>query len=242
MSEQTTDKPTQAVFERVHARPVSPPDPQHGRLVHLAWSAPEQGDRLVQIYANGELAGTSMSPADREAWLVLDAAAHTQIELLAVTPNDATTPHTDALAGASPPACPAGSFDLTRDAALPIDARLRLTIDDSADALLTPLFPADAARSGFGSVFGEGGFGYDAATGPGLGLGQLGYGPLGTDGDALRWRDRTLGTGDHTLHLALVDAAGRPASEQSDLPLTITRLPDPPAGLALDDDLQLTWT
>jgi hypothetical protein len=233
--------PTQQVFDRVIARPVAPPDPQHGRLVHLAWSAPSQAGRLVQAYVNHQLTAVSASPADREMWLVLDAAAHHEIELLAMYPSDAATPSPKLLAGVDPPTAPSGSVQLLRDVSLPIDARLHATLDGDAP-ISTPLFPADTPRGGFGAVFGRGGFGYDATPGPGLGVGELGHGPLGVDGDALRWRDDALPAGQHTLQLELRDDAGQPLTPALDTAFTVTRLPDPPRDLTLDTDLKLTWT
>ena len=241
MSQLSPQHPSQQVFEHVLARPVNAPDGQHGRLVHLAWSAPAQGDRLVQFYVNAELAGVSASPTEREAWLVLDTSVHHQIELLAVDPVDAATPSSQLLAGLDPPTQPMAAVGLLRDMRLPIDAQLSISLDEQIP-VSTPLFSIDTPRGGFGAVFGEGGFGYDASTGPGLGLGQLGYGPLGTDGDLLRWQDATLSPGTHTLQLALHDTQGQPAAQLQTLNLTINRLPDPPGALALGGDLQLTWT
>ena len=241
MSPTTNLNPNQQVFDRVLARRAAPPDPLHGRLVHLSWSAPQQGARLVQWYVNGVWAGVSASPGDREAWLLVDAGGHQQIELLAVDPADAATPSPALLAGVDPPTAPAASALVLRDNALPIDAWLSVAVD-GGEPQRTPLFAADAPRGGFGAVFGEGGFGYDASTGPGLGRGQLGDGPLGTDGDALGWRDDTLPTGAHQLRLALQTPVGDPLSAERTMDFTITRLPDPPTAVTLTADFLLTWT
>lgn len=67
MSFTETYNATQQVFDLVLARPVDAPDLQHGRLIHLMWRAPEQGQRLVQFYLNRQLCGTSGSITQREA-------------------------------------------------------------------------------------------------------------------------------------------------------------------------------
>ncbi|MFN3167518.1 MAG: hypothetical protein ACE37H_10690 [Phycisphaeraceae bacterium] len=237
----TPSNPTQAVFERVIARPVAAPSPQHGRLVHIAWSAPHQGARVVQAYANGRWTAVSASPTDRELWLVLDAGKHHEIELLAVDPIDAATPSQSLLGGIEPPTTPAVSVGVLRDPSLPIRARLHATLNAAA-GVSTRVCPPDAARGGFGSVFGEGGFGYDATPGPGLGAGELGLGPLGVGGEALRWCRDGLPAGEHTLRLEVRDEDGHAITPALDTHFTLTRLPDPPSGVALDADLQLTWT
>lgn len=241
MIQMTVPQPTQQVFERVIVQPVTTPDTQHGRLVHIDWSAPDQGGRLVQFYDNNALVGCSRSPEDLEAWLVLDAGAHHQIELLAVRPQDAATPSQQYLAGVDPPTRPSASASVLRALTLPIDADLRVRIDTGQE-VTAPLFSPDTPRGGFGAVFGAGGFGYDASAGPGLGLGQLGFGPLGIDGDALVWRDDSLARGDHTIELSLLDKSGQPAATPESLEISTSRLPAPPTNLSLSPALQLTWT
>lgn len=241
MSTPLPDNATQDVFDDVLARPVAAPALEHGRLIHVQWSAPEQGERLVQLYVNNALAGYTRDPREREAWLSCGIGRHHQIELLAVEPADVGVSCPALLVGAEPATQPTGSFALLRDESLPLDATLGVAIDGGQVVKRTALFAADTPRAGFGAVFGEGGFGYDASTGPGLGYGDLGYGPLGADGRALRWRDDTLSPGDHTLTISLNDADGRAVVPDLDLNLTIARLPEPPTDLTLDDNLQLTW-
>ncbi|MEM6257269.1 MAG: hypothetical protein AAGI37_03025 [Planctomycetota bacterium] len=242
MSHPTTHNATQQVFELVLARPVAAPDLQQGGLVHLLWRAPHQGDRLVQVYLNGRLSGASRSITEREAWLVVDHNGHTEIELLAVSPSAASTDLASELAGVQPATQPSASVTLLRDHGLPVDASVSASVLGHAGRDRAPLFSPTDARGGFGAVFGEGGFGYDAATGPGLGLGELGFGPLGSGGGALRWRNDSLQAGTHTLDLSLNDPAGRPAAESLSLELTIDRLPAPPQDVAVAEPFNLTWT
>lgn len=241
MSLTTPHNATQEVFELVLARPVKVPDLQHGRLVHLLWRAPDQGDRLVQFYLNGRLSGHALSSTQREAWLILDHESHTQIELLAVDPGSATEDLANELSGVSPATQPAGALTVLRDLSLPAGTSLGVAVD-GLPAERVALFAPGDARGGFGAVFGEGGFGYDASTGPGLGMGGLGFGPLGSDGGALRWRNDSLASGQHTIDLSLQDAAGMDAAQSTSLQQTIDRLPNAPGDVELNQDLQLTWT
>lgn len=232
---------TQQVFERVLARPVAAPDTQQGQLVHLFWQAPEQGERLVQFYLNGHLAGSSLSITQRDAWLVIDHAQHIEVELLAVDPASVTVDLASKLAGLTPTTQPTAAISVLRDLSLPVDTTLTVSVDAGPADRLALFSPGDA-RGGFGAVFGEGGFGYDTSTGPGLGLGELGYGPLGSGGDALRWRDETLPIGPHTIDLSLEDQAGRAVAQRMSQPITIDRLPDAPMAVELTSALYLTWT
>lgn len=239
MSTTNPHNPTQQVFEWALARPVSSPDPQHGRLVHLMWHAPDQGQRLVQFYLNGRLSGASRSITQREAWLLVDHDQHVQIELLAVSPASAAVDLSGLLAGAIPPTRPAAVLSLMRDVSLPVDAQVAISVAEAGIDERIALFEPGDPRGGFGSVFGEGGFGYDASTGPGLGSGELGYGPLGSDSDTLRWRSERLPTGTYDIELVLESPSSPP--RHTPLTLSIDRLPTPPTNVQLNDDLQLTW-
>jgi|GEM_PF-2423665 len=241
MSAELSYNAMQSVIERVIARAVMPPDPQHGQLVHLQWFATLQADRLVQIYANGQLIDHSASSADRDAWLLLPAEEHTQIELLAVAAEYASVPLQGLLAGYDPPTQPVASLALLRDYALPVGTVLCVQSNAQPHADCSPLFSQADARGGFGAVFGEGGFGFEASVGPGLGYGELGYGPLGIDGDALRWREAGLADGPHTLTLSINDSAGNAITTELDIDITIRHLPAPPTNLAFSDDLILSW-
>lgn len=237
-----TNHPTQAVFERVLARPVDAPDLHHGRLVHIMWLAPQQGDRLVQFYLNRRLSCNSRSTTQRDAWLIVDPDKHTQIELLAVCPAESSVDRSELLAGIAPATQPGASLQLLRDVSMPIASVVAIKPGSASVADRSPLFSPSDPRGGFGAVFGEGGFGYDASTGPGLGLGALGYGPLGTDGDALSWFNDALPEGVNTLALSLEDRTGQTRSQEQSVAIEIDRLPTPPDEVALNDDFQLTWT
>ena len=241
MSPNAIHNATQQVFQLVLARAVDAPELQHGRLIHLLWRSPQQAERLVQFYVNDQLYGYSLSIMQREAWLVVDHSRHVQIELLAVEPASVTIDLRDALVGPTPSTRPGVGLSVLRDLSLPVGTTLGVSVDSGSPERI-PLFSPGDARGGFGAVFGEGGFGYDTATGPGLGLGELGYGPLGSDGDVLRWQDETLATGSHTITLSLEDSTGLAVTQTTSVPCTIDRLPAAPSDVVLNKNLQLTWT
>lgn len=241
MNVMTTYNTTQQIFELALARMVATPDLQHGRLVHLSWRAPEQGGRLVQFYLNGELSGSCLSAGQREAWMVIDPDRHVEIELLAVDPSVVGVDFAGELAGAGVGTQPTASIAVLRDLSLPAETSLSVVVDGREPERIGLFLPSDI-RGGFGAVFGEGGFGYDASLGLGLGQGELGYGGLGSGGVALRWRDDTLSPGAHTVALSLEDDAGRVSGQSTSVQVTVDRLPSAPLHVELDDDFHLTWS
>ena len=236
---------TQDVFELMLARPVVTAGGDHRSLVHLWWKAPLQGDRLVQVYVNGLLTEASQDPDQRDMWLILDRSRPQRIELIAVDvsdPDQVWRAHPERLASWSPKVSSVVSLTALRDERLPVDTELSVEVDGSA-VDQGALWPADAHRGGFGSLFGLGDFGGDAITGPGLGQGELGMGPLGTDATAWAWRRDDLDIGSHELALSPQDAAGRPVANPPSLEaITIERLPPAATTLTIDPDFTLRWT
>lgn len=238
-----TDMPThdKTVFERVLVRPVATEDVLHGALMHLWWSAPRQGDRLVQVYANDRLHTVTLDPAQRELWLVFAPGHAQRIELAVVARQDAYIPRPQPWATATATPRDTVQAVVLRLPTAPVGSKVDVRMDGQTPAA-APLFGDRDARIGLGSVFGEGGFGLDAAVGPGLGLGELGLGPLGSDGDAWRWSRNDLPAGAHTLTLTHTDAAGRAIAPTTTTNITIDRLPPPPTRVTLRDDLTLAWS
>jgi hypothetical protein len=237
------NEPTQTIFELVLARPIVRVGGDDPGLVHLWWAAPQQGDRLVQVYVDDRLYDVTPWPDQRELWLVLDRRQAHRIELLGVSIDDERgvwSPRLEHLRGWSPAVRDVGQLALLRDPTLPVHSQIEVMVDG---ALMdrAPLWPDDAPRAGFGAVFGEGGFGFDAATGPGLGLGELGRGPLGSDGTAWRWRHAELATGEHQVAIDAFDETGQPAATTLERTLAIERLPSPPDYVQMDDNFTLSW-
>lgn len=227
--------PTTDVFELVTARAA------HGRPweVLVAWRAPTQGDRLVQLYVDQRLAAVTTHPDDREATLLIDPSHRRTIEPLAVDADSAGLEMPHALASWHRGERHAMTAEVMRDERFAPDAALRRSVDGE-EPQTAPLWDHGVARSGFGGLFGLGGFGFDDAAGPGLGRGELGRGPLGSDGDALRIRHDALAAGEHTLTLEGIDAAGRPLAPPLTQTHTVTRPPAPPAALRVENG-RLHW-
>lgn len=231
---------TQDVFELTLARPAELATGEAPWLVHLWWRAPAQGQRLVQVYVDGQWAAMTDSPNERELWLLMDRSVPHRLELLAV---DAMDPEVWSRSWPGSLRGWSGVRDSAhwvwlRDEALPADTKLELLAPEGALAS-GPLWSAQAHRGGFGAVFGEGGFGYDAATGPGLGLGSLGDGPLGTDGSALEHTMTGLPEGASRVSTR-VTATGRLGAD-AETELEIAHVPEPVRGLERVGDSAVRW-
>lgn len=236
--------PTQHVFTLVLARPVITAAGEHPSLVHLWWHAPDQGDRLVQVYVDGLLVFTTADPAQREMWLTCDRSVAHRIELLAVSIHDTDAihqSHPHLLMSWSPRPSTEIDVRLLRDESLAVDTRVTVRLNDLPVAESLMWGPHDH-RAGFGSLFGEGSFGHDDATGPGLGAGGLGQGALGSDGGALGWRIENLPAGENTIHLAATNAAGFAVALPVSRTVVSQPLPLPPSSIALDSNFVLSWT
>lgn len=235
---------TQDIFELVLARPLVHADGDDAMQVHLWWRAPQQGSRLVQVYVNDALHDVTAWPAHREMWLLLDRTQAQRIELLAVDPalvNDVWRPQPALLKQWSPGIADVAALSLVRDEALPVGTQVTVSIDGS-EVDRGPLWSSETTRSGFGALFGEGGFGTDAATGPGLGEGELGFGPLGSGGTAWRWRRDDLPAGAQAIELAVHELDGQSVLAPMTLPPhTLERLPAPAQGVRAEPGPVLRW-
>ncbi len=236
---------TQDGFELTLGRAVMQESGEHDGLVHVWWRDAWVEDRLVQVYVNGELFDVTADPDQRELWLVLDRSQPNRIELLAVpagSPDLMWNAKPERLMSWNPPIRDVAEAQVLRDESLPIDTRIEVVVDGEAVAAGS-LWPGDVARSGFGGLFGLGGFGHDAASGVGLGRGELGFGPLGIDGTAWRWRDDTLAPGPHTVTLTARDAQGQAVSPPLTLaPVVVDALPTAATSLTAQPDFTLAWT
>jgi len=240
-----TTNATQTVFDLVLARPVLTPCGEHAQLAYLWWSAPGQGDRLVQVYVQGELYDVSLDIFQRDMYLILDRTHTNRIELLAVQGDDPQAlwrPQPDLLTSWIPSIANAAQVRFVRDEAIAIDTQVVVSVDGS-NIDHGPIWPNDVPRSGFGALMGMGCFGFDDATGPGLGLGDLGAGSLGSDGFAWQWRRDDLSQGTYDIQFDTVNHAGvaetNPIAFQG---VVIDDLPEPVADLTLDNAFSLSWT
>lgn len=234
MSSFITTDATQDVFELVLARPVMTPAGEHPRLVHLWWRAPMQGDRLVQVYLNDALYDVTLDPVIREMFLIVDRTRQNRIELLAIPADDpqaAWRPQPQMLNAWQPAIYSNASVAIVRDVDLPVDTQIIVTVDSTA-VVHGPMWPATETRSAPGD---------EDATGLGLGIGDLGAGPLGVDGTAWRWKHNPA-AGEHSVRIEALDHTGQAVSDPLDLSVTIEHLPDPVIDFTITPGFQLAWS
>lgn len=234
MSSFITTDATQDVFELVLARPVMTAAGEHPRLVHLWWRAPMQGDKVVQVYVNDVLYDVTLDPALREMLLILDRTRQNRVELLTVPADDPQSirrPQPGLLRTWKPALDGSARVALVRDVNLPVDTQLVVGIEGGV-ADHGPMWPATETRG----VPGD-----DDAMGLGLGVGELGTGPLGVDGTAWRWMRDDLEAGTHPVHVDAVNHAGQAVSDPLDFAVTIEHLPDPVKDFYVTPGFQLAW-
>lgn len=237
---------TQDIFEKVLARPVladtGEPD---AALVHLWWSAPLQGDRIVHVFLDGQWADASEDPQQRELWLMCDRRQPHRIELLAGSVSEAgqalSREAASQLKSWNPPVQDFVEAQLLRDSHLPADTRVEVRVDGEVQQTV-PLWGDGDSRGGMGAIFGNGAFGDDQLTGPGLGMGELGAGPLGVDGEAWTFRQWHLPAGSHTLELQGVDAQGHMLTPSRLIPFEADSSPQPARSFEFTPDFKLIWT
>jgi hypothetical protein len=235
---------TQEVFELVLARPVVLEGKEHPALVHLWWRAPNQGNRVVQVYMDGRLVEVSQHVEQRELWLMCDRSRSHRFELLAVPiddPDQIWGSRLDLLKSWDPPVKGELALQIIRDERLPVDTLL--SVQSNGQVIDTgALWPSTENRGGFGAILGVGEFGYDAATGPGLGLGELGMGRLGADGRAWQWHRENISAGHYELSVLAKDQSGRLVAQEAELSdVEIEALPSCASEFSIDADFTLRW-
>ncbi|MEM7627281.1 MAG: hypothetical protein AAF333_16920 [Planctomycetota bacterium] len=235
----------QDAIELVLGRAVTTEAGEHEGLVHLWWRVRVGVDDVIQVYVNDELVEVSHDPLAPELWLVLDRSRPQRIELLGVpraAPEAWWRPRPERLARYSPRVSDRTQVRLLRDESLPIDTRVEVRREDQLVAA-GEMWPNDTHRSGFGGLFGVGAFGRDSAAGPGLGRGELGHGPLGTDATAWATAPIPLTPGQNKLTVHATDTAGRDITPPFPLPsIAADTLPEPASDLTISPDFTLAWT
>ncbi len=239
MSSFITTDATQDVFDLVLARPIVTAAGEHPWLVYLWWSAPIQGNRVVQVYVQGELYDVTLDSTVREMVLVLDRTRTNRIELLAVADDDVEAiwrPQPDLLESWQPEVLDVVEVTMVRDEALPVDTHVVAEVGGQAvDS--GAVWPNDVNRSDPDDLLE-----FADVSGLGLGVGGLGAGRLGFDATVWRWRRDDLAVGSHDININAVDLAGQPAADPILLQdVLIDNLPDPVMGLSIDQSFVLSW-
>ncbi len=239
MSSFITTNATQDVFELVLARPVVVTGGEHPSLVHVWWRAPQQGQRLVQIYVDDELFDATLDVSQHEVMVELDRTRPHRIELLAVPidePDSIWRTQPGLLNAWQPRISDSLSVDVIRDESLPIDTLIQVELDGSVVAE-SPLWTDIDMKS---AELIDGSLAFHEVSGLGVGGGELGAGALGFDGTMWRWK-AAAGVGEHVLNIF----AGSEAGESVALPVAITKhiehLPSAVTGLQLNPPSTLAW-
>jgi hypothetical protein len=231
--------PTDSVFEQVL---LWPGDPGGADRLLLQWQAPDQGERLVQVYVNRRLYDVSPDPTCRWLWLNLAGYGFAEVQLLAVDPTQAWTNLAAVLQPVTPPTGASVVVSLPRDQSWPADSWVEVQLDGQALGG-GPLWDSGDSRGGFGVLFGEGLFGFDDQPGAGFGLLAWGQGAFGTDQPDWAWHADQLPGGSHELQLRITDTPGRLVGTLQDpINLELAPAPAPPADLNVEPDFTLTWT
>lgn len=235
-----TTSATQDIFELVLARAVLTPAGEHPRIVHLWWRAPLQNNRLVQVYVDEKLYDVTSDATTREVYLDLDRTQQHRIELLAISADDPDAvwrPQPGLLESWHPKVSSTVNINLVRDETLPVDTQLMISLDGD-ETEYGSIWPPSEARAGSLS---EAGITYGGAFGLGLGIGELGSGPLGYDGTAWQWFRDDLSAGNHNAQITAMDQAGSPVSAPLDVTLLTEQLPSPATGLSIIPPFGIAW-
>ena len=198
----------------------------------------------MQVYVDGQLTDVTADPTQRQAWLLLDHTQTHRIELVAVPFQDIHSPQPHLLANWTPSVISNAKLRIVRDESLPVETRLEVSVDGQL-VDRGPMWPADEHRGGFGGLFGLGEFGRDALTGLGLGMGELGMGPLGSEGSAWQWQRGDLSPSPigHDLTVTAIDHTGRAVAAPIVIEdLGIDALPEAANTFTIDTDFTLHWS
>ena len=215
-------------------------------------AACEVGERVVQLYVSGRLAGWAVPHAGVAEFELPILHAADVLFLLAV---DADEAQADWFAAAFPTGGAGGNRLAVRlprriTGYLPGD-RWRVYVGDAGEATADQLahegeiYPQGRSACGFGSVWG-GSFGFDGADAAGFGH-TFGQGEFGFDCESLEWLSDPLPPGEYPVRVTVVSREGAVSSEQAQT-VTLRTYPRPATHLAVadytrqSDTLTLTWT
>lgn len=173
-------EPTTDIFKLTLAQPVLTDAGEHPALIEVSWVLNELTEHAIQIYVDGKLHDAVLHTGPRRCWIACDRRRPHFIALLGVDAAHAFNEQPQHLDTFEPAFDSHWSLSMLRDTSLSVDAVVE--VDRNGERVHERLlWESDVHRDGFGALFGVGGFGSDAATGPGIGLGSLGHGPLGSD-------------------------------------------------------------
>jgi len=173
-------------------------------------------------------------------WLVLDRTKPHRIELLAVPEENRDglwREQPQQLESWQPQISSSAEVQFVRDEGLPIDTALCISLD----GVLTDegrMWPAHITRAG---AYNESGPIFNGPTGPGLGLGELGAGPVGYGGTYWRWHRDRLPPGEYPIEAATRITTGEDVTTGYNLTAYIDHLPQPVHSLAVAENNSIGW-
>lgn len=221
---------------------VTSDDRDHPTLAVALWSPTVSVYEAVQVYIDGVLFDVATRPGTDRMLLRVDRGVDAVIELIVVSALEPWTPRPAGLSNYDEPPIRTIAVAMSRDARLlPPDARVGISVDDVPIAAES-IWPADAARPGFGVRFGRDDFGYGMAVGVGFGAGEMGSGPFGSDGTMLRAAHPIDGTSPRLVSLVLLDRSGNPMSDPEERVVMPHRVPSGATTPRPGDGFNVSWT
>jgi hypothetical protein len=211
------------------------------RTALATWHSTLEG-KLYQVYVNGQFAGVTLDPQQRQLVVQLPSSftSAVRLEVVGVEPEEAHVDFAEELDSA-----PIGSarlrLTLLRRQSLPLGATANVYTDNGTGQIdySTPLNPVPIAlwacrhdKAGFGMAqFGAGDFGYESAAAIGFGKGSFGRGHFGLDADTVEWVSPALALGEYRFGVIVTDQEGNDSSASETAPITLVPAARPAAGL-----------
>jgi len=213
------------------------------RIALVKWRSCHS-DMLHQVYVNGQFAGASLDPQQRQIVVQIPSSFESavRIEVFAVAVEQV---HMDFSSEVVPSRANSGRVKMTllRSQSIPLGASSNVFFDAGGgqidyDQPLNPspiqIWPSWMDKAGFGmSVFGASDFGWDSAAAVGFGKGSFGNGQFGLDADTIEWLSEPLPTGVYKFSVKTIDAAGKESSASETGPVTVTPAARPAEGLSV---------
>ncbi|AQT67113.1 hypothetical protein STSP2_00254 [Anaerohalosphaera lusitana] len=197
----------------------------------VKWQS-QHGDKLHQVYVNGELAGVSSDCGVRQMVVGLPVCFEgpVRIEVVAVDPGEGWKQFDVC----DEPGSLNGRVELrwVKLHGLPYEGRYEvyMAVDDEVVDFDSqpfdegPIWRGPWEKAGFGlDGFGSGGFGFDAGNACGFGRGCFGEGEFGLDAEEFRWVSDELGTGKYRFGVKFLDVWGGEVCRMTSDEITIIR-------------------
>lgn len=232
-------KPTTDIFKSIFAQPVLTDAGEHPQLIEVSWVLLKNQGHAIQIYVDHEVREVVTETEQHSCWLALDRRRPHVIAVLGVDPTEAFVAQPERLKAFQPDYKSHASLSMLRDESLPHDAVAEVKLDGTI-VHQRPLWEGHIHRSGFGNLFGMGDFGNDAITGPGLGRGSLGHGPLGSDAHRFVVNHELQAGSTQTLSWSLKAPSGENLTPFRTLSIT-SDLPVEPLTTLTLDETHLRW-